>query len=78
MARHTALTFGVDWGAVVTDVRAALGSDAVYLLGAFLLAYALKRYKDGDPELVKLLEGAKHEIAQLRWSYGLDLSDLEP
>lgn len=45
-------------------------------LGAFLLAYALKAYKAGDPDLVAMLEGAKYDITHLRWSHGLDLSDL--
>ena len=46
-------------------------------LGAFLLAYAFKAYKAGDPDLVGMLEGAKYDIVHLRWSHGLDLSDLE-
>ena len=63
-------------------LKAGLESDAgelqvsVSQLGAFLLAYALRLYRDGDPELRALLEQSKHRIASLRWAFGIDLADL--
>lgn len=46
-------------------------------LSAFFLAYALKLYRDGDPNLVESLKNSKTAIRAMNFGHGIDLSDLE-
>lgn len=65
-----------DWLKTALEGDAGELKVSVSQLGAFLLAYALRLYQDGDPELLALLERSKHSITSLRWAFGIDLADL--
>ena len=56
MAKHQAATFGIPWSFVVNDARAALGSDACYLLGAFSSEIEKARLWECGPKT----RGARH------------------
>lgn len=66
-----------DW--LKGEIEDAAGAEAVSWsqFGAFLLAAGLERWQAGDPELRARFEGAKHEVASLRWRFGIDLTDFE-
>ena len=45
-------------------------------LAAFLLAYGLALYQDGDPDLAELLQASKTLSRNIRWGHGIDLAAL--
>jgi len=58
-------------------IAAAKAEDtSISQIGAFLLAYALQLYRDGDRELIELLQGSKTLARSLQWGRGIDLADL--
>jgi len=58
-------------------IHAASAEDtSISQLAAFLLAYSLALYEDGDRELLDQLQAAKSLSQSLRWGHDLDVADL--